>query len=147
MKIPLRRQHAAETGMAGDTIEIWHQVAKDKDLSGLSALLADEVVFHSPVVHTPQVGKAVTFKYLSAAFQVLFNPSFHYVREIRASNEAALEFAVEIDGIALNGVDLIQWNDDGKITDFKVMIRPLKAVNLIHQKMGEMLHNEKRDRA
>jgi hypothetical protein len=90
-------------------------------------------------VHTPQVGKAITKKYLAAAFQVLFNDSFRYVRELRGDRDAVLEFLVDLDGIAVNGVDLIKWNEAGKITEFKVMLRPLKAVNLIQQKMAAML--------
>jgi len=122
-----------------DPINAWHGLVDKLDVQGLDALLADEVVFHSPVVHTPQVGKAITKKYLAAAFQVLFNDSFRYVRELRGDRDAVLEFVVELDGIAVNGVDLIKWNGAGKIIEFKVMLRPLKAVNLIHQKMAEML--------
>ena len=117
----------------------WHEVARTRNVAGLDALLADEVVFHSPVVHTPQVGKKITKLYLAAAFQVFFNESFRYVREIVGPRDAALEFQVEIDGIAVNGIDLIKWNDAGQIVDFKVMIRPLKAINLIHQRMAAML--------
>lgn len=97
------------------------------------------MVFFSPVVHTPQRGRPVTTLYLSAAFKVFFNQSFHYVRELVGTHDAVLEFEVEIDGIAVNGVDMIKWNEQGKIVEFKVMIRPLKAINLIHQKMGELL--------
>ena len=125
--------------MMSDPIKAWHRLAEKRDVQGLDALLADEVVFHSPVVHTPQVGKAITKKYLAAAFQVLFNDSFRYVRELRGDRDAVLEFVVELDGITVNGVDLIKWNEAGKITEFKVMLRPLKAVNLIHQKMAAML--------
>jgi hypothetical protein len=120
-------------------IETWHQLVEKRDTRGLDALLADEAVFYSPVVHTPQVGKAITKKYLAAAFQVFFNESFRYVRELTGDRDAILEFEVKLDGITVNGVDMIKWNDAGKITEFKVMLRPLKAVNLIHQKMGEML--------
>ena len=122
-----------------DPIKTWHRLVEKLDVSGLDALLADDVVFHSPVVHTPQVGNAITKKYLAAAFQVLFNDSFRYVRELRGDRDAVLEFVVELDGIAVNGVDLIKWNEAGRITEFKVMLRPLKAVNLIHQKMAAML--------
>ena len=117
----------------------WHNIVRTRDASGLGELLADDVVFHSPVVHTPQVGKAVTTMYLSAAVHVFGNESFKYVREIVGESDAVLEFETEIDGIVINGVDMIKWNDAGKITEFKVMIRPLKAINLIHQKMGELL--------
>ena len=125
--------------MMTDPIKAWHRLAERQDVQGLDALLGDEVVFHSPVVHTPQVGKAITKKYLAAAFQVLFNDSFRYVRELRGDRDAVLEFLVDLDGITVNGVDLIKWNDAGKITEFKVMLRPLKAVNLIQQKMAAML--------
>ena len=105
----------------------------------LASLLADDVVFHSPVVHAPQLGKAITTQYLSAAFQVFLNESFRYVREIAGLHDAVLEFQVDIDGIGVNGVDMIRWNEAGKIVEFKVMIRPLKAINLIHQKMAALL--------
>ena len=120
-------------------IEKWHRIVETRDAQALDALLADEAVFYSPVVHQPQVGKAVTKKYLAAAFQVFFNESFRYVREIVGERDAVLEFQVELDGVSVNGVDLITWNDAGRITEFKVMLRPLKAVNLIHQKMAAML--------
>ena len=120
-------------------IELWHEIAKRRDAHGLEDLLAPDAVFLSPVVHTPQVGKAITQKYLAAAFYVFFNETFRYVREVRGDRDAVLEFEVEIDGISVNGVDMIKWNDSGKVTEFKVMLRPLKAVNLIHQKMGAML--------
>jgi SnoaL-like domain len=125
--------------MSSGPIETWHRLVKTHDAQGLDALLADGVVFHSPVVHTPQIGKAITKKYLGAAFKVFFNDSFRYVRELQSERDAILEFEVTLDGITINGVDMIKWNDTGKITEFKVMIRPLKAVNLIHQKMGAVL--------
>lgn len=104
-------------------------------------MLANGVVFYSPVVHTPQVGKAITAAYLTAALHVLGNESFRYVREVIGPSDAVLEFESEIDGIVINGVDIIKWSADDKITEFKVMIRPLKAINLIHEKMAEMLSN------
>ncbi len=121
------------------TLDIWHELVQTRNARGLKDLLADDVVFHSPVVHTPQAGKAVTTQYLAAAFQVFFNASFRYVREVVGPRDAVLEFQVEIDGITVNGVDMIRWNDDGRIVDFKVMIRPLKAINLIHHRMAVML--------
>ncbi len=129
--------------MTTNTIANWHRVVETRNTAGLNALLAENVVFHSPVVHTPQVGKTITRMYLTAALGVLFNESFRYVREIVSDRDAALEFVVEIDGISVNGVDMITWDDDGRIVDFKVMLRPLKAINLIHQKMGAMLQAAK----
>jgi hypothetical protein len=120
-------------------LETWHQVIFNQDKIKLLEILADDVVFHSPVVHTPQKGKQLTYLYLSAAFVVFFNDTFKYVREVVNETETLLEFEVEIDGILVNGIDMISWNDEGKITSFKVMLRPLKAVNLIHAKMGEIL--------
>ena len=125
--------------MIHNPLATWHQVVQDRDLRRLDALLSEEVIFHSPVVHTPQRGKAVTAQYLAAALRVFYNESFHYVREVVSGHDGVLEFQVEIDGISVNGVDMITWNDDGQIVDFKVMIRPLKAINLIHQKMAAML--------
>jgi hypothetical protein len=125
--------------MTLDTLAIWHELVNTRNARGLRDLLAEDVVFHSPVVHTPQTGRAVTTQYLAAAFQVFFNDSFHYVREVVGPRDAVLEFQVEIDGITVNGVDMIRWNDEGRVVDFKVMIRPLKAINLIHQKMAAML--------
>jgi hypothetical protein len=128
--------------MAAGPIETWHELVLKRDLRGLDQLIADEAVFYSPVVHRPQVGKAITIKYLEAAFHVLFNQSFRYVRELKNDGNAVLEFEVELDGIIVNGVDLIKWNQAGKITEFKVMLRPLKAVNLIHEKMAAMLNGK-----
>ena len=125
--------------MSVGTIDNWHDIVRTRDASRLGDLLADDVVFYSPVVHTPQLGKAITTAYLSAAVKVFGNESFRYVREVIGESDAVLEFETEIDGIIVNGVDMIKWNDAGKIVEFKVMVRPLKAINLIHQKMGEML--------
>ena len=120
-------------------IDAWHEFVESRDPGLLDALLADDVVFHSPVVHTPQRGKAITLLYLRGAMQLLGTPAFRYEREIRAERDALLEFSTQIDGIAINGVDLIRWDDAGRIVDFKVMVRPLKAMNALHQKMGELL--------
>lgn len=125
--------------MTTSPVSTWHELVRSRNVKGLDSLLAENVVFYSPVVHTPQRGKAVTAQYLSAAFHVFSNESFRYVREITGPNDAVLEFQVEIDGISVNGVDMLKWGDDGKIVEFKVLIRPLKAVNLIHQKMAAML--------
>jgi hypothetical protein len=103
--------------------------------------MAEDAVFHSPVVHAPQRGKQLTVMYLTAAIKLLCNGSFRYVREVVNDQDAVLEFETEIEGILINGVDMITWNGDGKIVDFKVMLRPLKAINLVHQKMGELLQD------
>lgn len=120
-------------------IQKWHTYLETLDAAALKDLLAEDVVFESPVVHTPQVGRPITMKYLLGAAAVLNNDSFHYEHEWFSPTGAVLEFVTEIDGIRINGVDIIHWNEAGKIVRFKVMVRPLKAINLLHQKMGAML--------
>ena len=130
--------------MIEQTIERWHRLVDAKDAEALNDILADNVVFHSPVVHTPQVGKRITKLYLTAAMQVLNAPGhFTYRREIIDGNVAVLEFETLIGDVTVNGVDMIEWNDEGRIIDFKVMVRPLKAINAIHQSMGNMLESMK----
>ncbi len=117
----------------------WHAIASARDPRRLPELIAEDCVFHSPVVHTPQAGRARVVGYLAAAIAVLGNDSFRYVREIVGAHDAVLEFTTVLDGIEINGVDLIRWNDAGQIVDFKVMVRPLKAMNLLHEKMAALL--------
>lgn len=160
-----------ETGL-----EAWHRVVRNMSAEALDEILAEDVVFHSPVVHTPQRGRDLTRLYLMAAFNVFpgdpgdpgdpgesgesdadgagagdagersrpsgsisSQGSFEYVREVAGPNDAVLEFRTEIDGIVVNGVDMIRWNDEGKIVDFKVMVRPLKAIQKVHAQMARML--------
>lgn len=125
--------------MGASVVEQWHRLTGDRNVNGLGPLLAEDAVFHSPVVHTPQAGKELTEKYLAAAFSVLFNDSFEYVREIVGESEAMLEFVVELDGVHVNGVDIITWNADNQIIEFKVMIRPLKAISVVRERMAQAL--------
>ena len=120
-------------------LDKWYGYMKSHDQAALWDLLHPDAVFESPVVHTPQRGRDITFKYLSGAEKVLGGPGFKYVGEWHSDNGAVLEFEKEIDGIVINGVDLITFNADGQITHFKVMVRPLKAMNLLHQLMGAQL--------
>lgn len=118
----------------------WHAYMESGgDAALLSALLADDAVFHSPVVHTPQEGKAKVMLYLLSAAKVLGNDSFRYVREVAQDHDVLLEFTSEIDGIHINGIDLIRFNEAGQIQDFKVMVRPLKAVNKLWEMMAAQL--------
>ena len=126
--------------VAADGLSRWHahmEGARDRD--SLAPLLAEDAVFHSPVVHTPQEGKAIVLAYLGAADKVLGGDSFTYVQEIVSDRAAMLEFTCKLDGIHINGVDIIEWNDAGLIQDFKVMVRPLKAINKVWEEMGKML--------
>lgn len=120
-------------------IAAWHRLVREPSVAGLDALLDDDAVFFSPVVHTPQRGRKLVAAYLSAAFQVFAGPAFRYVRETVGPADAMLEFETEIDGILVNGVDIIKWNEAGRIVEFKVMVRPLKAINVVHQRMAAML--------
>ena len=116
-------------------LDSWHDIIRNGDTSALETLIADDAVFHSPVVHTPQVGKAIVVKYLTAAAIVLMNDSFHYVREMVQEHEALLEFQATIDDIVINGIDHIRWNENNQIVEFKVWVRPLKAIQKLHQVM------------
>jgi hypothetical protein len=116
-------------------IEAWHRLVDSNDPSGLADLLAEDVTFYSPIVHTPKEGKAITQKFLTAAFKALFNDSFRYVREIIGEKDALLEFMVDLDGIQVNGVDIISWNDEDKIVEFKVLIRPRKGMEAVGEHM------------
>lgn len=119
----------------------WHTVMSQGTTLGLWDLLHEECVFWSPVVHTPQRGREISFAYLSAAHQV-FNTDFRYVREVIQGDVGILEFECMMDDIAINGVDMITAKQD-QIIEFKVMIRPLKAVNKVHQQMMAMLEHMK----
>ena len=128
------------TGLAHSGLELWHRIVKTRDMAALDHLLADGVVFHSPVVHTPQVGKAITRQYLEAALLVLNGPDFKYVGSCTEGPRSVLEFQTTVEGLHVNGVDIITWSADGRqIVDFKVMVRPLKAINILHQAMGQLL--------
>ncbi len=142
--------------MIEQTIERWHQVISGGP-AALDDLLADDVVFYSPVVFTPQKGKDVTKLYLGAAANTLgggepvssdgSKGKFRYTKQILAGNQAALEFETEMDGKFVNGVDLITCDDAGRIIEFKVMIRPLQAIQAVHAQMARMLEAMKGGRS
>ncbi|MBP6011129.1 MAG: nuclear transport factor 2 family protein [Alphaproteobacteria bacterium] len=117
----------------------WIDYTKTHNRDELWAMLHPDAVFESPVVHTPQRGREITFKYLIGADKVLGGSGFKYIGEWHGENSAVLEFENEVQGIRINGVDMITWDKTGLITHFKVMVRPLKAINLLHQLMGEQL--------
>lgn len=121
------------------TMALWHQALETANIDLLDELLADEAVFYSPVMHRPQEGKDLTKLYLSAAFNVLVSDKFVYQRELVDEQGAVLEFLAEVDGVQINGVDMMRWNAEGKITEFKVMLRPYKAIETMRSKMLEML--------
>jgi SnoaL-like domain len=125
-------------------IACWHRIVRERNSADLASLVDDDAVFFSPVVHAPQRGKKLVLMYLSAALHVFIGPSFRYVREIVGDTDAMLEFETEMEGVVVNGVDIIKWNEAGRIVEFKVMIRPLKAITLIHERMAAMLQAKTR---
>ena len=127
------------------SLKNWHTFLETRNPKILFELLSEDVVFHSPIVWAPQEGKQITILYLMAALEVFGseNSNFTYVKQVIDKNNFFLEFTTVIDGVTVNGIDMIEVNDDDKIVSFKVMIRPLKAVNKVHEKMGEMLEKLK----
>jgi len=125
---------------AAKVLKRWHEVIEGgSEPAALTNVMREDAVFHSPVVHTPQKGRPIVVAYLTAAGQTLGNDSFQYLREVVDGNTAVLEFQTEMDGIQVNGIDMITFDDEGLITDFKVMVRPLKAVNKVWEMMGAQL--------
>ena len=124
-------------------IDSWHTVFKSQELDKLDKIIADNAVFTSPVVFKPMEGKEITKMYLFAAGQSFNMDKFKYIREVHDGTNSVLEFEAFIDDISVNGVDMIKWNNEGKIVDFKVMIRPLKAVQKVQEKMIESLNSFK----
>ncbi len=120
------------------TLDLWHDMMQRQDLDRLGDILDPDCVFLSPIVHTPQRGRDLTSLYLNGALGV-FNETFHYTKEVVTSEHAVLEFICEVDGISINGVDIMTFSKEGKITEFKVMLRPLKAINLMHAQMQTIL--------
>jgi len=139
--------------MIEQVVERWHLHLQGKLEGGLDALLADDCVFYSPIVYSPQKGKDLTKLYLNAAGNTfsdderrdkeerpdLSDTGFHYIKEVMTGYHAVLEFETQVEGKYINGIDMITCNDEGMITEFKVMVRPLQAINLLHQKMAAML--------
>ena len=144
--------------MIEQVVEQWHAHMRGELKNGLDLLLDDDCVFLSPIVFSPQKGKDITKLYLMAAGQTLpgekngsadpiapkdDSKKFRYTKEVMSGNTAVLEFETYVEGKYVNGVDIITCNDAGKITEFRVMIRPLQAVNLVHQQMAAMLEKMK----
>ncbi len=124
-------------------LEQWHQFIKQGDVTILNEIFAEDAVFHSPVLHTPQQGKTLTIMYLNAAYHVFKNNNFVYKRQVIQETQAVLEFETVIDGIVINGVDIIECNANGKLIEFKVMIRPLQGLQKLQEKMMAMLERSK----
>jgi ketosteroid isomerase-like protein len=125
-----------------DVIARWHRYLEGDLPGGLDELLADDVVFYSPVVYTPQRGRAITAQYLEAASRTLAGDAggvFHYTKQVLSGDTAVLEFETSVEGKYVNGVDIIRWNDAGRIVEFRVMMRPLQGIQAVHEQMGRRL--------
>jgi hypothetical protein len=126
-----------------DVIARWHRYLRGDLPGGLDGLLADDVVFYSPVVYTPQRGKDITARYLTAATAVLAGDAavgaFRYTKEVLAGDTAVLEFETTVQGKYVNGVDIVRCDDAGRIVEFRVMLRPLQAIQVVHELMGRRL--------
>ena len=129
--------------MIEQVVARWHRFLSGEEPDGLDALLADDVVFWSPIVHTPQRGKALTTMYLLAAQQALPGDggegAFRYTKQVLSGDVAVLEFETTVDGLYVNGVDIIRCDGDGRIVEFRVMLRPLRAVDAVHQQMRRLI--------
>jgi len=119
-------------------VAAWHSIAASRDPAGLADLLADDVVFRSPAVHSPQLGKQLTTAYLSAAVVVL-GPTLDYKRQWYAERNAVLEFEAELDGLTVHGIDMLEWNDEGRLVEFTVMVRPVRGLEKLIEKMAAEL--------
>lgn len=122
-------------------LSTWHEIAQTRDASLLGGLLADDCVFRSPAVHTPQEGRALTMAYLSAALVVL-GPTLRYRHEWYDESSAVLEFAAELDGLSVHGIDMLRWGADGRLVEFTVMVRPFKGLTVLMEKMAAELTRE-----
>jgi len=125
------------------TLERWHQIVRSRDASALDDLLSDDVVLHSPIIQPVQRGRAAVRLFLGGAFKVFFNDSYRYIREITGPNDAVLEFETVVNGVLVNGVDLFRFDDAGRIVELKVMLRPLKSIDQVHEQMAELLNSLK----
>ena len=125
--------------MHSNVVAVWHEAVSKNDLTVFEALVADDAVFESPALHEPQVGKAMVSMYLRGALMVLNNGSFRYVEEWISARSAVLEFEATVDGFQVNGVDIIRWNDEGRVTSFKVMVRPFKGLTALMAAMKKLL--------
>ncbi|MCX6480917.1 MAG: nuclear transport factor 2 family protein [Mycobacterium sp.] len=125
--------------MTATVIDRWLSVIEGGQTAQLDDMLAEDAVFYSPAVFTPQHGRAKAATYLRAAEHLFAGTGFHYVNKWIDTNSAVLEFAAVVDGFAVEGVDILHWNDAGKLTSVKVMVRPFKGLQTVIAKMAELL--------
>jgi len=125
--------------MNPNVVAVWHEAVAKNDLTAFEALVTDDAVFESPALHKAQVGKSMVSMYLRGAMIVLNNGSFRYVDEWISDKSAVLEFEAMVDGFNVNGVDIIRWNEEGRVTSFKVMVRPFKGLTALMAAMKKLL--------
>ena len=126
--------------MTEHPIDAWHRHIRERDLAGLGLLLDDEILFYSSLVHTPQRGKRIALAYLKATFDLVVTvAAFRYTRNIIGQSDAAIEFEFDLDGVEVNGVKLLRWNAAGRITEIKLMMRPLRAMEAVQARFEKLL--------
>ena len=125
--------------VSSPVVDRWLDVIENGQTVDLDDLLAEDAIFYSPAVFTPQRGRATAAAYLSAAEHMFTGTGFHYVNTWIYTHSAVLEFAAEVDGITVEGIDMLHWNEDGRLTSVKVMIRPFKGLQVVIAKMAELL--------
>jgi hypothetical protein len=123
-------------------VALWHQIAESRDRAMLEDLLADDCVFRSPAVHTPQEGRALTTAYLGAAL-VILGPTLSYRHEWYDDDSAVLEFVAELDGLSVHGIDMMRWGSDGRLIEFTVMVRPFKGLTELMTLMAAELEKQR----
>lgn len=124
-----------------ESVKKWHRIINEKSIDMLEDILADDVVFYSPVLYKAQEGKELTKMYLMGAMKILLNGTFNYIHEVHSEAYSVFEFKAVVDQLEINGVDIISWNKEGKISQFKVMIRPYSGLNTLKQKMADLLES------
>lgn len=129
------------TEMTSKAIARWHEMLATRDMSILNELLADDVMFRSPVAFNPYAGKQIVFFILTNVIQVFENFTYH--REFYSSDghNVVLEFSANIGDKKLKGIDMIKFNDEGQMIDFEVMIRSKSGLEALAEQMGQRMQN------
>lgn len=123
------------------SIARWHEMLETRDMSILNELLAEEVVFRSPVAFQPYPGKQVVFFILTNVIQVFENFTYHREFISENGNNVVLEFSANVGDKKLKGVDMIQFNEEGQMIDFEVMIRPKSGLEALAVQMGQRMQS------
>lgn len=124
---------------AAQTLAQWHQMVAQRDLSGLAALIDEQAVFRSPMAFKPYLGSTAMQMVLHTVITVF--EDFNYHREFVSAegDSVVLEFSARVGDKQLKGIDMLRFNEQGKIIEFEVMIRPFSALQALGQEMAQKL--------